>query len=87
MPGLNTLDFYVEGNGVTDGLTVVVTSFTADPISCSADINGDGAVDAADLSLLLANWSRTQKCAGDVNGDGSIDAADLSELLVVWGPC
>ena len=85
--GLNTLDFYVEGNGITDGLTVVVTSFTADPISCSADINGDGAVDAADLSLLLANWSCTQKCAGDVNGDGSIDAADLSELLVAWGPC
>jgi len=85
--GLNTLDFYVEGNGITDGLAVVVSSFTADPITCSADINGDGAVNAADLSLLLVNWSCTQKCAVDVNGDGSIDAADLSELLVAWGPC
>ncbi len=29
VPGLNTLDFYVEGNGVTDGFKLKTSSFTA----------------------------------------------------------
>lgn len=31
--GLNTLDFYVEGNGVTDGLLLETESFTAEPLA------------------------------------------------------
>lgn len=32
LPGLNTLDFYVQGNGVTDGFALRVLSFTAEPV-------------------------------------------------------
>lgn len=32
VPGLNTIDFYVEGNGQTDGFGLQVQSFTASPI-------------------------------------------------------
>ncbi|MCE2885670.1 MAG: M12 family metallo-peptidase [Planctomycetaceae bacterium] len=46
------------------------------------DLDRDGDVDAADLSMLLASWGGA---AGDVNGDGTTDAADLSALLANWG--
>jgi hypothetical protein len=31
-PGINTIDFYVEGNGVTDGLMLKVLDVTAQPV-------------------------------------------------------
>ncbi|MFO0829305.1 MAG: dockerin type I repeat-containing protein [Phycisphaerales bacterium] len=46
-----------------------------------ADLNGDGAVNAADLAILLGAWGTP---AGDVNGDGTTDAMDLSILLGAW---
>jgi hypothetical protein len=56
------------------------------------DINGDGAVNMADLSYL-ANYlffggpSPPNITSADVNGDGSITPADLSYLMnyLVWG--
>ncbi len=56
-------------------------------IPCPADLTGDGAIDAADLSVLLGSWGPCAGCAADLNGDGGIDAADLSVLLGSWGPC
>ena len=50
--------------------------------SIPADLNGDGAVNAADLSALLGNWGGTG--VGDINGDGTVGAADLSVLLSNW---
>jgi hypothetical protein len=47
-----------------------------------ADLNGDGAVNAADLSILLSNWGTPGP--GDINGNGAVDAADLSILLSSW---
>ena len=46
------------------------------------DLDGNGTVDAADLSILLSSWG---SAAGDLNGDGSTDAADLTILLNNWG--
>ena len=56
---------------------------------CPSDINGDGLVDGADLSVLLANWGScaTLECPGDFDESGIIDGADLSALLGAWGPC
>jgi hypothetical protein len=47
-----------------------------------ADLNGDGAVSGADLSLLLTNWGGST--IGDIDGDGSVGAADLALLLAAW---
>jgi hypothetical protein len=48
-----------------------------------ADLNGDGAVNGADLGLLLGNWG--QGGASDLNGDGTTNGADLGLLLGSWG--
>jgi hypothetical protein len=52
--------------------------------SLPADINGDGIVDAADLSTLLGNWG-TSDPASDIDGDGNVGASDLSSILANWG--
>lgn len=47
------------------------------------DIDGDGAVNGGDLSILLSNWGTAG--AGDIDGDGVIGAGDLAILLSNWG--
>lgn len=53
---------------------------------CVGDLNGSGAVDGADLGMLLAAWS-TSDAAADLDGSGTVDGADLGMLLAAWGPC
>ncbi|MSR41502.1 MAG: hypothetical protein EXS10_06325 [Phycisphaerales bacterium] len=48
-----------------------------------ADLDGDGLVDARDLSILLNAWGTSDSVA-DLNGNGTVDAADLSILLNAW---
>jgi len=54
-------------------------------IGRAADLNGDGAVNAGDLAVLLADWG--QSGASDLNANGVVEAADLTLLLADWGPC
>lgn len=50
-----------------------------------ADINSDNKVDIFDLSILLANWSKTGSSTSDLNSDSVINIFDLSLLLSKWG--
>jgi hypothetical protein len=61
-------------------------SSTPPPVAVIGDLNGDGKVDAADLSILLSNWGKTGATAaqGDLDCDGVINATDLSILLAHW---
>ena len=54
---------------------------------CPGDLNGDGLVDGADLTILLADWGLFVNSLADLNGDGLVDGADLSALLGDWGAC
>ncbi|MDI9403390.1 MAG: dockerin type I domain-containing protein [Limnohabitans sp.] len=56
---------------------------------CSADISGNGTVDAVDLAAVLSSWGNapTGKVNADVNRDGIVDAIDLAEVLGAWGAC
>jgi len=54
----------------------------APPAGTPGDLNGDGVVNAADLSILLAQWGGSG--SADLNGDGSVNAADLALLLAAW---
>ena len=51
------------------------------------DINGDDAINALDLSILLSHWnaSGASRSLGDLSGDGIVNALDLSILLTNWG--
>lgn len=64
---------------------------TLNPNCCPADLDGDGAVDGADLGILLADWGNCVGCKSDINGDsavgGTVDGGDLGLLLAAWGPC
>ncbi len=54
------------------------------PPTNAADVNADGAVNAADLAVLLGSWGVTGGAA-DINADGAVNAADLAALLGQWG--
>ncbi len=51
-------------------------------IAAPADLDGDGAVNGADLGLLLGGWA--QPGPTDLDGDGTTSGADLGLLLSAW---
>ena len=53
-------------------------------VSIPGDLDGDGIVNGADLSILLSSWGTSDPSA-DIDGDGTVGAADLSVLLGNWG--
>ncbi len=78
--------------------TVVVTndcgSVTSAPAvltiaapACPADLDGSGAVDAADLAVLLGAWGTSGTNASDLDGSGTVGGSDLAILLGAWGAC
>ncbi len=51
---------------------------------CDArDMNGDGAIDGADVAEVLNYWGRNDPFA-DVDRNGTVDGADLAEVLNGW---
>jgi hypothetical protein len=59
---------------------------------CSADLNGDGVVNVADMLLLFDMWGICAHpegglCHADLDGDGAINVSDLLVMMDQWGPC
>lgn len=84
--GGNYPQFYCRENPlvVATGIGDATLECTVTTQSCAtADLDCDGAVGAADLSLLLANWGNAG--IGDIDASGAVGAADLSLLLAQWG--
>jgi hypothetical protein len=55
---------------------------------CRGDLDGDRDVDAADLSVLLANYGMLEGATGadgDMDCDGDVGLSDLARLLSVYG--
>jgi len=80
-----------DANGVPDQLQIAVNpNLDADnnglldscPPIGPADLDGNGRVDGADLSLLLGNYNGSG--VGDINHDGIVNGADLGRLLGAW---
>jgi len=90
---------WIVGNGgrvvsTPSGSEVVLHAFLPVPVpstlGCLADLNGDGVVGGADMTLVLGGWSPpgqpcTGCCAGDLDGNGVVNAADLTLFLGAWG--
>lgn len=57
-------------------------------LDCDADLNNDGMVNGADLSILLGSWGVVGPGSPlDLDGSGVVNGADISLLLGLWGPC
>jgi hypothetical protein len=85
--GGNYPQFYCRENPVVvfSGVGAATLDIEVTTTSCApADLDCDGTVAAADLSLLLASWG-TAGSNADLDGDGIVGAADLSLLLAAWG--
>lgn len=83
------IDFSPNGRLFAYGRTDGTVTVAHNPLAPVGDVNGDGAVDTADLLLLLAAWGECpgggEPCPADFNGDGFVDTADLLLLLGNWG--
>ena len=53
------------------------------PSGNPADLNGDGRVDAQDITILLSAWG--QPGVADLDGSGAVGSADIAILLNAWG--
>lgn len=71
----------------TDGLlqAAAVSASVTIVAACPADLDGNSAVNSADLAILLAAWGQAGEA--DLDGNGSTGASDLSALLAAWGNC
>ncbi len=88
-------DFVANGGSdplFVRGYGMMSTIAAARSNRAAADLNLDGAINAADLAMVLASWGpcadpdpATGICANDLDGDGMIGASDLSLLLAAWG--
>ncbi|MFG0258352.1 MAG: hypothetical protein ACF8GE_10660 [Phycisphaerales bacterium JB043] len=80
--------FAAEGVGTTpfsEENTQTRMAYAMSTPVCAANLNGDDAVDGADLGLLLGNWGNPGPT--DFSGDGTTNGVDLGLLLGNWGPC
>lgn len=53
------------------------------PLDPSADLDGSGSIDAADLARLLSAWGTADPIA-DLDSSGSVGSADIAFLLSAW---
>jgi hypothetical protein len=57
-------------------------------VTCLADTNDNGTVDADDLLNVILDWGTDGSAhGGDVDGGGLVDADDLVMLILAWGVC
>lgn len=83
-PGLHTITLAARNSAGAQSQSVVhVQVVQAASFDVPGDLNGDGAVDCADLAIVRASFGKSSGQAGfdpraDVNHDGKVDASDLA---------
>jgi len=80
--GVQSLDAAGNSSNLAEAVVVPVTTNAC--ASKPADLNGDGAVNLTDLSILL-NYYGTTTTSADINKDGTVNIIDLSLLLSAYG--
>ena len=84
--------FDCNGNGTPDGVEIAAgaADWDNDQVldSCEykiGDLNLNGLVDGADVSILLGWWGIPNPLYGDLNADNVVDARDLGIILGRFG--
>jgi len=77
------LIFDFDGDGSVTSTDAV--AFEARAVLARCDLDRDGDVNGADLSMLLAGWG-TNDPRLDATRDGAVTGADLAQLLAEWSP-
>jgi len=58
------------------------------PPPCVADLNGNCAVDFADIFIIIGAWGPCGvPCPEDLSGNGAVDFADILAVIGAFGPC
>jgi VCBS repeat-containing protein len=84
--GTDTFTYRASDGEVQSEIATVFINVTAPPTS--ADLNADGAVDRADLAMVVAGLGTTSgadRHAGDVNGDGMVNLNDAMAVRQAFG--
>ncbi len=79
---LNPDPLFVEGHGIISAIDAARRGRSI------ADLNLDGHVDGADLTVLISRWGSVGEPGrvwGDISGDGTVDGVDATALLSSWG--
>jgi hypothetical protein len=84
-PDCATVEYFVRALDASNNVATSAIRTFATPGTCGipGDLNGDGAVDAADLAEMLNGWGSAGPT--DLNGDGTTDASDMAVLLGNFG--
>jgi WD40 repeat protein len=83
--GAFSIQFYPNGRLFGYGRGDATVLVARNPFWQNGDVNGDGCVDAADLSAVLSAFGQSGGGLADLNGDGVVDDADLLEVLFNFG--
>ena len=88
----NGVQVHLNGGGgtvVEDPRSCISSDCASCPATpaCTGDIDWDGAVNGADLGLMLSSWGSCPGCAEDLNHDGTVNGLDLGMMLGTWGAC
>ncbi len=87
--GIKTGTLTIASNDPDNPVLVVNLSgeVIAPPPACPADINGDHAVNTADLLILLGSFGQavTPGTSGDIDSNGVVNTSDLLILLGAFG--
>jgi len=79
-PGLNMPETSKDNIGLQIKFWKGISWANITASSSFGDLNGDGCVDAADLTTFIARWG-TPDAAADFNNDGTVAGEDLATLL------
>ena len=67
-----------------DNLKIYKYAAGDQPVAIKGDVNGDGAVNVADISAIISVMAgEAQYADADVNGDGAVNVADISNVISI----
>lgn len=79
-----SIDLVIEDDIGVDYVTLGVDTCLCPGDEFSGDLNGDGQVNGADITVLLSQWGPCPECLADLDGDDAVGGADITILLGNW---